>query len=333
MLYFCTYFDRTFLSRGLALYRSLRTHAPAFHLWVLCMDTDAHAALAELNLPGITPIALAEFEQGDDALLATKLQRSIVEYYFTCTPSLPLYVLRHFPEVDLITYVDADLYFFSDLTPVLIELNGHSIAIIEHRFPPGREHLLSTGIYNVGWLSFRRDEHGLACLSWWRERCIEWCYDRHEDGRYGDQRYLDDWPQRFAHVVVIRHKGANVAPWNLARYRLSLQGGGVWVDEQPIVFFHFSGFRQLSHTLFDTGLRPHGIIPGRVLREHVYGPYLRLLLEIDEELARVLGDRPGMRTGRGIRRGTLLLRQWSRALRTISVAYRILFRRKYLLTT
>ncbi len=93
MRYFCTYFDSNYLDRGLALYNSLMRHAGRFRLWVLCFDDAAFDTLRSLALPGLEPIALAEFEKGDDALLAAKTNRSRFEYYFTCTPSLPLYLL------------------------------------------------------------------------------------------------------------------------------------------------------------------------------------------------------------------------------------------------
>ena len=41
-----------------------------------------------------------------------------------------------------------------------------------------------------------RDE-GIAALRWWRERCIEWCYDCVEGDRFADQRYLDRLPGMF----------------------------------------------------------------------------------------------------------------------------------------
>ena len=148
-----------------------------------------------LNLPNLIPIGLEEFEKDDEALRSAKENRSLVEYYFTCTPSLPLFILnRTDNKVDVVTYLDADLYFFASPEPLFVEMADASIVIIEHRYSPQLDHMRVLGIYNVGWLSFRRDPRALCCLQWWRERCLEWCHDRFENDRFADQKYLDDWP-------------------------------------------------------------------------------------------------------------------------------------------
>ncbi len=285
MYYFCTYFDRHYLPRGISLFRSLKEHCPNFRLWVLCLDDESHELLTELDMPEIFPIVLKNFEADDEALLAAKQGRSKIEYYFTCTPSLPLYILRTWPEVDRITYLDADLFFFSSPEPLFEELKSGSIAIIEHRFPPKLRHNEIRGIYNVGWLSFRRDYWGLSCLNWWRDRCIEWCYDRTEDGRYADQKYLDDWTTRFQNVVVLEHKGANLALWNLANYQLNLANNdAVMVDEQPLIFFHFHGLKKLTGWLYNPGWSHYGVVPSRILREFIYEPYIQELFRVSNEL-------------------------------------------------
>lgn len=292
MFYFCTYFDKHYLTRGLALYRSLREHCPEFRLWVLCMD-DTYNTLTELNLPGVYLISLKEFEQNDEALRIAKTNRSLIEYYFTCTPSLPLYILNHYPEVDLITYLDADLFFFSNPVVLFEEMKNASIAIIAHRFPAKLKNLEIRGIYNVGWLSFRRDVNGLDCLQWWRDRCIEWCYDRTENGKFADQKYLDDWTSRFQKVVVLEHKGANVAPWNLGNYHLSCQHrNSLTVDDQPLIFFHFHGLKEIVSWCYDPRWRNYGEAPSLLLRRQVYTPYIKVLLDLRHRMLLSFDARP-----------------------------------------
>jgi len=222
---------------------------------VLCLDDETCVALTRLSLPEVQLIALPNFERGDEELVLAKRNRSLAEYYFTCTPSLPLFVMNHNPEVDLITYLDADIFFFSSPAQLFEEIGTNSIAIIGHRFSPTLKGLERRGIYNVGWLSFRRDVNGLACLRWWRDRCIEWCYDRVEGDKYADQKYLDKWPTLFQRVVVLQHKGANLAPWNVENHIIRCENSAVWVDEQPLIFYHFQGVRPITKWCCDAGFR------------------------------------------------------------------------------
>lgn len=279
MYHFCTLFDQNYLPRARSLYESLRACGTEFRLWALCMDAPSYEALRELRLPGVEPIALADFEHADVELLTAKNDRSRAEYFFTCTPSLPLYVLEHWPEVDLITYLDADLFFFSHPQPIFEELANASVGIIAHRFSWLNQSRRRFGIYNVGWVSFRRDEDGLRCLRWWRERCIEWCYDRVEGNRYADQKYLDEWLERFRGVRAVEHKGANLAPWNIANYQIRERDGRVMVDEDPLVFFHFQGFQQIRPWLYNSNFGLYGVRPSSAVRRAVIGPYIRALQE------------------------------------------------------
>jgi len=322
MYYFCTYFDSNYLVKGLALYRSLVHHAKTFRFWVLCFDELAYEVLRELALPEVEPISLKEFEEGDLELLETKGNRSCIEYYFTCTPSLPLFVLRNHPEVDAITYLDADLFFFSDPSPIYRELDRGSVLIVEHRFPPHLRHREIYGIYNVGLLCFRRDDVALECLRWWRSRCLEWCYDRVEDARFADQKYLDDWPDRFSRVVVLEHKGAGLAPWNTGNYSLHWENHQVFVDSEPLLFFHFHGLKRLRPWLYDPNLRRYGARADLLLKRRVYGPYIRELEEVGRWISAFLPldeARTGMGSIRGGNRETNLsghpLRVMSRKIR------------------
>ncbi len=284
MYYFCTYLDQNYLPHGLSLYRSLREHCSEFKLWVLCMDHTAYEILEKLDLPGIHPLALAEFERNDELLLGAKQNRSSIEYYFTCSPSLPLYILNNCPEVDLITYLDADLFFFASPKPLFEEMGNGSIAIIGHRFPPHLRYKESYGIYNVGWLSFRRDSIALDCLNWWREQCIEWCYDREENGRFADQKYLDDWPTRFKNIVVLGHKGANLAPWNVSSYRLHYAQKRILVDNQPLIFFHFHRLLKITGWLYDPSWIDYSVKPSILLRKKIYTVYLKALIDANTNL-------------------------------------------------
>ncbi len=241
MKYYVTYFDSNYLSRGLVMYRSLLRYGGDFYLWIICFDDLAYELLNKLNLEKVTLITLSQFE--DEELLRIKPQRTRQEYCWTCTPSTALYVLNTEPHVDAITYLDADLMFFSSPEPIFAEAENASILLIEHRYLPEFDLSATHGIYNVQFMLFRRHSEGLQALSWWRERCIEWCFTRVEDNKFGDQKYLDDWPERFTGVHILRQLGAGVAPWNSAKYTLHRREDKVYVESDVLIFYHFHALK------------------------------------------------------------------------------------------
>ncbi|MFM6729007.1 MAG: hypothetical protein ACKPJF_32085 [Dolichospermum sp.] len=250
MRYYVTLFDSNYLTRGLVMYYSLLKYADDFHLWIICFDDLAYQILEQLDIQQVTLVSLSQFE--DEKLLEIKSQRTRPEYCWTCTPSTLAYVLNTEPHVDIITYLDADLMFFSSLEPIFAEAGSASILLTEHRYLPDCDLSATSGIYNVQFMMFRRNQEGLNAINWWRERCLEWCYARYEDNKFGDQKYLDDWPERFTGVYILQHLGAGLAPWNAAKYHLTKLDDQVYVNQEyPLIFYHFHQLKllpwQISH--------------------------------------------------------------------------------------
>ena len=268
---------------------SLRRHEiKEFELFAVCTDEVSRLVLECLELPNIRVLGLHEIEQRDLPLLAAKQNRSHVEYLWTLTPSIILRLLESYQEIDVLTYLDADLYFFSSPQPIFDELGSESVLIHEHRFSPQLKHLEENGKYNVGLLCFRRDELAWNVLLWWRERCIEWCYAEPEDGKMGDQGYLNDWPTRFPGVVVLKHLGAGLGPWNSEQYEYSRSTQGEYqVNNLPIVFYHFHSFVYLNQDVVAPLCFEAYRIP-RVLIEACFFPYLNALEESLASVRKVL---------------------------------------------
>ena len=288
---FCTLLDSNYLLKGLALHASLERVCRSFRLTVFCFDDEARDLLGRLA-PSIETVALSELEAFDHALAAVKPERSATEYCWTATPSLPRYMLAARPEIDAITYLDADLLFYSDPEPLVLEMGDGAVLITPHRFAPPYRHQELNGIYNVQFMMFRREARALEALEWWYQRCIEWCYARVEDGKFGDQKYLDDWPARFDGVHVLRHPGGGFAPWNAIAHDLTLEDGRLLVDGKPLIFSHFHGAKLRktgSHDLHS----PFYFVPERA-RELVFRPYVA---ELEAQLQRVRGVVPGFSRG------------------------------------
>jgi len=272
---FCTLFDSNYLIKFVAMHQSLLARRDDFRITAFCFDEYAEHMLQRLQLPCVETVALAALEAHDQALLSTKAERTAVEYCWTATPALPLFMLEVQPALPEITYIDADLMFFADPEPLFEEMGKASILITPHRYPPLYRHHEIHGRYNVQFLTFRNDDRARTALGWWHDRCIEWCYNRLEDGKLGDQKYLDDWPARFPGVHELRHKGGGLAPWNLVGHQVRSVGSEILVDDDPIIFFHYHKVRLHSDSTYSW--RAPGFKISGAHRQLLYEPYFRAL--------------------------------------------------------
>lgn len=245
--HYCTIFNAAYVVRGLALIESLRRHGGAHRIHVFAMDAQTAQILRALERPEVVVITPAEFETAE--LIGVKPGRGIGEYFWTCTPHIIRHCLLELG-CDACTYVDADVWLMSDPEPVFRAMDQDAVLLTEHRYTPRHDQSALSGRYCVQFMRFVANEQGLAALQWWCDRCIEWCFARREDGKFGDQKYLDDWTTRFPSVHVSQHVGAGVAPWNAARTDFRQRDGVVEVRDrldaalgawQPLVFFHFHG--------------------------------------------------------------------------------------------
>lgn len=294
---YCTLSDLRYLARTLAAIRSLRRVVPDAQVWLLCLDEETHRLMARKAEPGIHLVAMEALEAEDPQLAEARNDgRNTIAFYFSCKPSLITYVFRHVAEADFVSYLDGDLYFFSDPEPFFAEAGNAPVLLTPHRFPPSLEHLRAHGIFNAGYLSFRRNADGLACLDWWRRKCIDWCFDwlDEEGERHGDQRYLDKFSELFPSTFISHHLGANLAPWNIGSLRLDDRDGQILIENRyPLVFFHFHGLKALGPCLYQTSHDVYHAPLTPLMRRHIYRPYLGELRAIDRELAPDLGAAAG----------------------------------------
>lgn len=273
MEHYVTLFDSLFLPQGLALHASLQRHAGEHRLWVLCVDELTHEVLTKLALPDISLIRLPEVETPE--LLAVKPGRSKGEYCWTLTPFAPRFVFEADASVGRVTYLDADLWFMKSPAPIFreFEASGAAVLITDHAYAPEFDQAVESGQYCVQFMTFVRGR-GELVRKWWEERCIEWCFARAENGKFGDQKYLDDWPERFEGAVhVLARQDLALAPWNVTRFPIS-----------HAVFFHFHGLRILPGRRID--LSPGYPLPQPVLR-HAYDPYVQQISAATKLLAQL----------------------------------------------
>lgn len=218
MEHYVTLFDSLFLPQGLALHMSMERHAGPYTLWILCVDDGAFEILQRMKLPNIRLLQLSKLET--EELIRVKADRTRAEYCWTLTPFAPRFVFEVDATVQRATYLDADMWFRKNPAQIFRELEASRkyVLITNHNYAPEYDHSFLSGQYCVQFMVFTRDG-GEKVRKWWEDRCIEWCYSRIEDGKFGDQKYLDDWLDRFPDEVhALSDKEFLLAPWNATRF-------------------------------------------------------------------------------------------------------------------
>ena len=256
---FCTLFDSVYLSRGLVMYESLKEHTHDFHLYIFAFDDLAYELLINIKLSNCTVISLKEFE--NNALLEIKGTRSRAEYCWTCTSSIIEYVFERF-KVSSCTYLDSDLYFYDSAEMLINEMpQGKSVLITEHRFSRFAQlfEKRRAGRFCVQFITFNNSPEGRRILNKWISQCIDWCYSRYEDGKFGDQKYLETWPIEYPGVHILKHLGGGIAPWNVRQYRFVFNRDQIFGKEKNrkesfnVIFFHFHFIRLTDERNADLG--------------------------------------------------------------------------------
>jgi hypothetical protein len=194
---------------------------------------------------------------------------------------------------DRITYIDGDLYFYTLPRPVLNELGEASVAISPHRFSFEFRNHYVFGRFNVAWLTYRRCAEALDCLNTYKADCTAWCYDRVEDGRFGDQKYLDAWPEHYPSLKIIEHKGFNLANWNIHNYLIRVKNGTVMIDDDPLIFFHFASTQVRPDGTAEILVNHRGGLSKAVLFDHIVNLYL---CGLEEETHSLQTRFPALRT-------------------------------------
>ena len=266
---FVTYFNKHYLLKGLAMIESLLNHVPNAEIWVLAFDEYTIKILNKIHPKQVRVISPKEFEDRD--LKKAKKNRSLVEFFWTCSPSLPLYVFKKKSSAEQVVYLDADLFFFSSPEAVIKNMKNKEILTVKHRYPRSQSNREKTsGIFNVGFQIFKRKPQAIKCLKRWRKQCLSWCYARYENGKMGDQLYLNEWPNLYDKLVISKNLGLNTAPWNVGQYKIALKKGDVYINSDKLICYHFHQLDILGPKKFDYVL---GYKLSSSIKKYIYKPY------------------------------------------------------------
>lgn len=283
---FCTLFDSNYLDKGITLYNSLKRVVPEFRLYVFAFDDLCYKILKSEAYPDLIPISLEEFETPE--LLKVKGERTRAEYCWTCSPWIIKHVIDHYHE-NICTYIDADMEFFSSPQVVFDEMHRNlcSTIIVPHRFKDVKSEMEAynkQGSFCVEFNTFVNDKNGYETLSWWADRCLEWCFYTVPGTTewYGDQKYLNVFPEKFEGVMICNHYGVGLAPWNINLVEFAgvknetpiikvKESGEIF----PVIIYHFENVSFITKHILHASSRTKSYD----LHNVIYSPYIKNLLE------------------------------------------------------
>jgi glycosyltransferase involved in cell wall biosynthesis len=162
------------------------------------------------------------------------------------------FVLRHLLArgYDRAFYFDPDIEVFAQLGAVRDPLDAADVVLTPHTVDPiplddklpDEITLLQAGAYNLGFIGVANRPVVRRMLDWWGQRLERYCVNDVGSGLFTDQKWIDLVPALVERVAIVRHRGCNVAYWNLHARRVDPDDPSHLLSGEPIVFYHYSGF-------------------------------------------------------------------------------------------
>jgi glycosyltransferase involved in cell wall biosynthesis len=234
---------RNYLAYARTLTNSLAEHAPDIDRYVFVVDPAKEVPEidgARVLLPG--DVFGFEFYAG------LAYSSDVTELSTAVKP----FVLRHLLRAgyDRAYYFDPDIELFESLDPVTRPLDEADVVLTPHTTEPipldgklpDEITLLRAGAYNLGFIGVARTRSAEAMLDWWGARLERYCVNDVAAGLFTDQKWVDLVPGLVDRAAIVRHRGCNVAYWNLHARRLDPADPHRLVSGEPVIFFHYSGF-------------------------------------------------------------------------------------------
>lgn len=285
MIYITSILDKNYISRLKTLIFSLRKYTKEYTYFVIALDNLTYETFK--NEDKCIPIKIEEIHFFYPELDNIKKERDHISYIFSLSPFYPLYLLEKYSYIDHICSLDVDQFFFNSPHKIFKLLTRYSIIITPHRFSESmlKNNASQFGTYNVSFQIFKNDKIGFDCLQLWRSQCIKWCFDKLENGLYADQKYLETWFSYYGEKIhAIDHIGLGLAPWNFESYRLTRKFGKIFVDNQPLILYHYQGLKVLEYGFTYTYLDNYSKKNPNKINNLIYIPIIRSLLKFTTKI-------------------------------------------------
>lgn len=177
------------------------------------------------------------------------LHYNITELNTAVKPYFIRYFFERIPQVRNVIYFDPDIIVYQPLTDLEKLLEKHDLVLTPHltapindRLTPNELHHLNTGVYNLGFIALHKSPEAVDFVKWWEQKLFDECKIDLCNGLFVDQHWVNFAPIFWENVYVEKHPGWNAAYWNLHERTFSMKDGTHSVNDQSVIFFHYSGY-------------------------------------------------------------------------------------------
>jgi hypothetical protein len=186
-------------------------------------------------------------------------------------PFYAKYILDTYSEYHRLIFLDCDLRIYGALP----EISDAAIIITPHRIhkvcqSPSESLsewivLNRYGVFNTGYFELNRKEECFKFLSWWQLLTEKRGFNLPEKNLFTEQLWIDLVPAYFDDYFINKLPGYNVGFWNLIERSITKPGEQYFVNNAPLVFYHFSHYRPSTpemmvcykHDYFNFNRFPH----------------------------------------------------------------------------
>ncbi|HYH18860.1 MAG TPA: tetratricopeptide repeat protein [Azospirillum sp.] len=245
---FCTVVTRSHLKFAHVLRQTLRRHHPEAPFCVLVVDALDGDPLPEASAFDCPLVRLQAF-------LTPKIQDMAIYYsaYEMCGNIKPYFLQYLFDATSApkIIYLDSDLFVTGRFDATIEVLDAVEMTAAPHTLTPipddGQEPsdltIAVNGVYNTGFMGFRRSAAGRSLLAWIAERVYRRGFNAFSRGMFCEQRFFNLGVSfHYDRFRPIMEAGYNVAYWNLHERVVTRQGEAYFVNGERATYFHLSGF-------------------------------------------------------------------------------------------
>ena len=169
------------------------------------------------------------------------------------------WLLNNHPKIKYLIYLDTDVYVYSPLIEIFKIFDTKptcSLIITPHILDVNdlydtKDYSIETkyfkaGLYNGGFYAIKNDHKAREFLKWHQYELANYGYSAKNAHMFVDQKILDLAPLIFDFVFLFKNPTYNVAYWRHPHRTLSLKHNQYYVNNQRIVFFHFSKLRLIN---------------------------------------------------------------------------------------